>query len=120
MTPEPEAEEKPVEDAGAIAARVVSAARAPNVDETVEVEEDTPDAGTGPLTFDDEFLMADEPEDVLAVDPTARVTSDTPAESVAEKLRRIRAVVSRNIETQAETAANAEDDADEGRRRRQT
>jgi len=57
----------------------------------------------GPLTLDDEFLMADEPEDVLAVDPGAPRVQSVPAESVAEKLRRIRAVVSRNIE-QAEAS----------------
>ncbi|QMU57225.1 MAG: hypothetical protein GKR98_02795 [Boseongicola sp.] len=54
---------------------------------------------SGPLTFDDDFLMADEPEDVLTIDAAAEpVASDAPVESVAEKLRRIRAVVSRSIE----------------------
>jgi hypothetical protein len=55
----------------------------------------TPESGSGPLTFDDDFLMADEPEDILAVDPDAAPGEDGPAESVAEKLRRIRAVVSK-------------------------
>ncbi|CAN0603849.1 unnamed protein product, partial [Ectocarpus sp. 12 AP-2014] len=50
---------------------------------------------TGPLAFDDDFLMDDEPEDILAIDPDAAPSVDGPAESVAEKLRRIRAVVSR-------------------------
>lgn len=77
--------------------------RQPEVPEP-EAEPDTPDApesdafGYGPLTHDDEYLMADEPEDVLAVDPDARTRAEGPAETVAEKLRRIRAVVSRSIE----------------------
>lgn len=116
VTPEPEVEAKPLEDAGAIAARVVSAARASDDDDATEA--DTPDTGTGPLTFDDEFLMADEPEDVLAVDPSARVTSGTPAESVAEKLRRIRAVVSRNIDAKAENATSTDNANDAERRDR--
>ena len=80
---------------------------APDVDEataataTEKVAAPEPDpapaevAETGPLTFDDDFLMADEPEDILAVDPDAAPAVDGPAETVAEKLRRIRAVVSR-------------------------
>jgi hypothetical protein len=65
---------------------------APAADEAEVVE-------SGPLTFDDDFLMADEPEDVLTVDTSATPEpADRPAESVAEKLRRIRAVVSRSIE----------------------
>lgn len=56
------------------------------------------DPDKGPLTFDDDFLMADEPEDVLAVDPDAAPAEVGPAETVAEKLRRIRAVVSRRPE----------------------
>lgn len=56
----------------------------------------------GPLTYDDDFLMADEPEDVLAVNPAAKVNQPDPAETVAEKLRRIRAVVSRNSEANAD------------------
>lgn len=72
--------------------------------------------GQGPLAFDDDYLMSDEPEDVLAVDPDVSVSVDGPAESVAEKLRRIRAVVSKSIEeddggsfseTLAPDAANA-------------
>lgn len=61
-------------------------------------EQGSDDDTKGPLTFDDDFLMSDEPEDVLAVDPDAKPRNDGPAESVAEKLRRIRAVVSRSIE----------------------
>ena len=91
------ADTEPDEDAGAIAARVVSAARASDVPEK---DDQVEDAGTGPLTFDDEFLMSDEPEDVLAVDPDVQLEDAGPAESVAEKLRRIRAVVSKNIEPQ--------------------
>lgn len=52
----------------------------------------------GPLAPDEDYLLSDEPEDVLAVDPDARPPAEGPAETVAEKLRRIRAVVSRNIE----------------------
>lgn len=63
---------------------------------TVDTEEE--DFGTGPLTHDDEYLLSDEPEDVLAVDPDAVPAAEGPAETVAEKLRRIRAVVSRSIE----------------------
>ena len=61
----------------------------------------------GPLAFDDDYLMADEPEDVLTVDLTAAAPTpaDTPAESVAEKLRRIRAVVSRTIDPQENQSA---------------
>lgn len=62
------------------------------------VAEDAEVLETGPLAFDDDYLMADEPEDVLTVDTTATpAAADLPAESVAEKLRRIRAVVSRTI-----------------------
>ena len=62
------------------------------------------DAGTGPLAFDDEYLMSDEPEDVLSFDPDAQLDAAGPAESVAEKLRRIRAVVTRNIEVDRSAA----------------
>ena len=55
----------------------------------------------GPLAHEDEYLLSDEPEDVLAVDPDARPPAQGPAETVAEKLRRIRAVVSRSIEPEA-------------------
>ena len=58
-------------------------------------ESQVTDLDKGPLTFDDDFLMADEPEDILAVDPDAAPSDDGPAETVAEKLRRLRAVVSR-------------------------
>jgi hypothetical protein len=73
-------------------------------------------AAHGPLTYDDEFTMADEPEDVWTVDPKAASPSDGPAESVAEKLRRIRAVVSKNINVdpvaaRREQSPNADDPA---------
>ena len=68
-----------------------------------------PDAG--PLAFDDDYLMADEPDDVLAIDPGAIPDTDGPAETVAEKLRRIRAVVSRRPDTgsQVFSAPQAQD-----------
>lgn len=56
------------------------------------------DAAGGPLAFDDEYLLSDEPEDVLTVAPNTIADEPMPAESVAEKLRRIRAVVSQSIE----------------------
>jgi hypothetical protein len=62
------------------------------------------DAGTGPLAFDDDYLMSDEPEDAFSVDPDAHFDAARPAESVAEKLRRIRAVVTRNIEVDRNAA----------------
>ncbi len=49
----------------------------------------------GPLAPEDDYLLSDEPEDVLTVDPSLAPADTTPAETVAEKLRRIRAVVSR-------------------------
>jgi hypothetical protein len=63
------------------------------------------DGDHGPLTYDDEFLMPDEPEDVLTVEPGAKSPETGPAESVAEKLRRIRAVVSKSIELEDQSAA---------------
>ncbi len=80
----------------------VAPASAVKDDRVVETDDDT----KGPLTFDDEFLMSDEPEDVLAVDPDATADVSGPAESVAEKLRRIRAVVSKSIEAEAEESSN--------------
>ncbi|AZQ69044.1 hypothetical protein EF888_19055 [Silicimonas algicola] len=71
------------------------------------------DADRGPLAFDDEYLMSDEPEDVLAVDPDARPLGEGPAETVAEKLRRIRAVVSRNVEEAAERRPFSQPPAEE-------
>ncbi len=54
---------------------------------------------SGPLAFDDEYLMSDEPEDILTVDASAPPSREpAQVETVAEKLRRIRAVVSRSIE----------------------
>lgn len=52
----------------------------------------------GPLAYEDEYLLSDEPEDAWAVDPDAKAPAEGPAESVVEKLRRIRAVVSRSVE----------------------
>jgi len=70
------------------------------------IAEDAEVLESGPLAFDDDYLMADEPEDVLTVDVTATPAATVlPAESVAEKLRRIRAVVSRTIEPQEDTSA---------------
>jgi hypothetical protein len=66
------------------------------------VQTDASDYDHGPLAHDDEYLLSDEPEDVLAVDPDARIKAEGPAETVAEKLRRIRAVVSRSIEPEAD------------------
>ncbi len=78
---------------------------APKPDAQQDTAAAAKDPGTsGPLTYDDDFLMADEPEDVLPVDPDAQLAVDGPAESVAEKLRRIRAVVSRNMELEHEAA----------------
>lgn len=74
------------------------APEAPREPQTAEVDLDH-----GPLAHDDEYLLSDEPEDVLAVDPDARPPAEGPAETVAEKLRRIRAVVSRSVEPDAES-----------------
>ncbi len=63
---------------------------------------------SGPLAYDDEYLMSDEPEDVLPVDPSAQLEAAGPAETVAEKLRRIRAVVSKSIERDASGALRRE------------
>ncbi len=103
-----EQNEAPEPDSRDVAARVASrvaaeaaAERAKSV--TPPAAQPAPaDADRGPLAFDDEYLMSDEPEDVLAVDPDARPLGEGPAETVAEKLRRIRAVVSRNVEEAAE------------------
>lgn len=79
----------------------VAAKAAPEEPEEKTLSEEPPQESepvvhdTGPLAFDDDFLMDDEPEDILAIDPDAAPSVDGPAESVAEKLRRIRAVVSR-------------------------
>ncbi|MBT8459297.1 MAG: hypothetical protein KJN60_06500 [Boseongicola sp.] len=96
-----EAEETPAPDA--------STPEAPTVQEPVEVDNTADDAEvleSGPLAFDDDYLMADEPEDVLTVDTSAApANTEMPAESVAEKLRRIRAVVSRTIEPEEDNSA---------------
>ncbi len=71
-----------------------------------DTAEDAEVLESGPLAFDDDYLMADEPEDVLTVDPRATPqATGLPAESVAEKLRRIRAVVSRTIEPEEDKSA---------------
>ena len=98
------------EDDGVLAARVLTAAKTADT-LAASKESKAPDAGTGPLTFDDEFLMSDEPEDVLAIDPGADVVDAGPAETVAEKLRRIRSVVSKNVEDRA--SADVIEGADE-------
>lgn len=90
----PVAEKKAtVETPAEVPQAVRTAAPAPKADDD--------DLDHGPLAHDDEYLLSDEPEDVLAVDPDARPSAEGPAESVAEKLRRIRAVVSRSIEPEA-------------------
>ena len=114
--PRPAVEEAEVEDrqeaaepdtrdvAARVAGRVAAEAAAERAKSVTPPAPPQPlaDADRGPLAFDDEYLMSDEPEDVLAVDPDARAVGDGPAETVAEKLRRIRAVVSRNVEEAAE------------------
>ncbi len=77
--------------------------------------EDAETLDSGPLAFDDEYLMADEPEDVFSVDTdTAPAEDRVAAETVAEKLRRIRAVVSKSLEVEEPqepfSSALAEDD----------
>ncbi len=110
---EPPAQETAAEEPEVAVADDVAAEEtaAPDKPEPADIEaDDVPE--TAPLAFDDEYLMADEPEDVLTVDIDARpVPSDHAPESIAEKLRRIRAVVSRNIEP--EPAAFPELDEDE-------
>lgn len=85
-----------------VAAEPKAEARAVQPKAEAEVEdmpEPLPDmAETGPLAYDDDYLMSDEPEDVLFVEAGPAIAADGPAETVAEKLRRIRAVVSKNIE----------------------
>ncbi|MEM9426067.1 MAG: hypothetical protein AAGA06_05130 [Pseudomonadota bacterium] len=88
-------------------------AEAPAVEPKPDAEEVAPDATpeplpglaeTGPLAYDDDYLMSDEPEDVLFVEAGPAIAADGPAETVAEKLRRIRAVVSKNIEVDRSAA----------------
>jgi hypothetical protein len=105
------AKDAKIVEASAMAARVVSAVRAEEPRADAKDNADTPETGSGPLTFDDDFLMADEPEDVLALDPAAHLNNDGPAESVAEKLRRIRAVVSRNLDAEPGQSDSAKPDA---------
>ncbi|MDJ0639876.1 MAG: hypothetical protein QNJ20_13665 [Paracoccaceae bacterium] len=86
----------------ALVAAPAPTAVAPVAQSEPAVQEPAPaakaDPEAGPLTYDDEFTMSDEPDDVLTVDPNASPNGDGPAETVAEKLRRIRAVVSQNID----------------------
>ena len=96
-----EAEETPAPEAAA-----PQAPAAPEPTAQDDTAEDAEVLESGPLAFDDDYLMADEPEDVLTVDTSAApAPTDHPAESVAEKLRRIRAVVSRTIEPEEDTSA---------------
>lgn len=112
-----------VSEAGVALVAAPERPRADSEGASVESEPDTADdtsaaeaarvAEKGPLAYDDDYLMSDEPEDVLSIDPHATLEDAGPAESVAEKLRRIRAVVSRNIELDKEAirrqqAPNAE------------
>ncbi|MEO1536918.1 MAG: hypothetical protein AAFR73_04235 [Pseudomonadota bacterium] len=102
----PKAPAAPEAEAEAETAEDVPHAAVPDVDE--------PEAGTGPLAYDDDYLMSDEPEDALSVDPEMHVDAPGPAETVAEKLRRIRAVVSQNVDRDKsslvrEQAPNSED-----------
>lgn len=83
----------------------LGARRSPEAKKPEARPEPVVESGHGPLTYDDEFLMSDEPEDVLTVDPGARSGETGPAETVAEKLRRIRAVVSKSIEMEDTSAA---------------
>lgn len=86
-----------------VASRPESAA--PPVEEPkAEVKVQPANPNSGPLAYDDDYLMSDEPEDVLSIDPDAKLEATGPAETVAEKLRRIRAVVSHNIELDKEAA----------------
>ncbi|NNJ67375.1 MAG: hypothetical protein HKP54_04990 [Boseongicola sp.] len=91
------------------AAPETSKPETPTAPEPVAEADNAEDAevlDSGPLAFDDDYLMADEPEDVLTVDTSAApAATDHPAESVAEKLRRIRAVVSRTIEPEEDPSA---------------
>ncbi len=72
---------------------------------------------TGSLAYEDEYLMSDEPEDILTVDQNIPAADGTDrVETVAEKLRRIRAVVSRSVEpgdipNSFSTAPDADGDA---------
>ena len=95
-----------VTDSGvALVADAQRPATAPVAPQAEPSKQPTPDdAGSGPLAFDDDYLMSDEPEDVLSIDPHAKLEAAGPAESVAEKLRRIRAVVTRNIEVDRSAA----------------
>ncbi|MEP6320824.1 MAG: hypothetical protein ABJ074_10525, partial [Paracoccaceae bacterium] len=95
------------------AAEVAQASAAPKAEPKT-----VPDNESGPLTFDDDFLMADEPEDILAVDPDAALITDGPAETVAEKLRRIRAVVSRRPGEMSDAANSVEAAVSEAKRDR--
>ena len=98
-----------VAEADAPKAEIPPAEEKPTLEETAPKPPAQANPDAGPLTFDDDYLMADEPEDVLAVDPGAAPVSDVPAETVAEKLRRIRAVVSRRPDAQSFSVPQAPD-----------
>ena len=112
------ATEAPVEVAEVEDAPAANAEAAPDLDDAAEIE-DAPEVETvepevetvetdvedsAPLAFDDEYLMADEPEDAFTIDANAEPPAEPAPESIAEKLRRIRAVVSRNIEPKKDDA----------------
>ena len=94
------ADEAVVEPAPEVVAEPEPETKQPFAEPHADVAEDVLE--TGPLALDDDYLLSDEPEDVLAVDPDARPPQEGPAETVAEKLRRIRAVVSKSIEPKQE------------------
>ena len=97
--PEPEVEDAAVEPE--VVAEPEPTPVEPPVAAEKPAEEPEVDLDSGPLALEDDYLLSDEPEDVLAVDPAAKLEAEGPAETVAEKLRRIRAVVSRSIEPEA-------------------
>ena len=86
-----------ISETGIALTQTKAPAAAPPAKEAPKATDETLE--TGPLAYDDEYLMADEPEDILTVDKSVPVADETDhVETVAEKLRRIRAVVSRSIE----------------------
>ena len=105
VTDAPVAEPEPVVEDAAVEPEVAAEPEPTPVEPPVAAEkpaeEPEVDLDSGPLALEDDYLLSDEPEDVLAVDPAAKLEAEGPAETVAEKLRRIRAVVSRSIEPEA-------------------